>query len=50
MDLKEGEAAVNRALVYDRKGGGCYFKETKTKRYAPARTALAYFMSAHQPA
>lgn len=32
IDLKKRTAQVVRALVYDRKGGGYYFKEPKTKK------------------
>ena len=32
VDLKKRVASVTRALVYDRKGGGYYFKEPKTKK------------------
>lgn len=32
IDLEKQTARVLRALVYDQKGGGYYFKETKTKR------------------
>jgi integrase len=32
VDLEKMTVRVNRALVYDRKGGGFYFKEPKTKK------------------
>lgn len=32
LDLKKGAVEITRALIYDRKGGGFYFKEPKTRR------------------
>lgn len=51
LDLEKPEVSVTRALVYDRKGGGFYFKEPKTnrsRRSVPVSPKMAEKLKIHR--